>query len=288
MSHCSAEGVGFRNPITPPGRTREPHHRDGRDAEHEPRPTPSFDEEQHVQSLQPHRLNGEEIDREHVAPVRSDELAPGHPPRVPTGPRPAARSQLRTVVAETAMPRPFNSPTMPLITPPRIVSSETNNQCADLTAERRAPGSTRIRPSLRHQVSMPAKQRPRCDNEGPHSASGAGAGWRPRGRAGRTTSAPDGEFVAGGPQVRAGARRFLAPCDRSIERDRQPAVESAEAPHNTERGTRSLLRSRTAGLFYAFASGRPRIQWAGRAPGLCTLHALAYALGVARGRKAND
>ena len=117
------------------------------------------------------------------------------------------------------------------------------------------------------------------------SASAAGAGWRPRGRAGRTSSASDGEFVAGGPQVRAGARRFLAPCDRSIERARQPAVESAEAPHNTERGTRSLLRSRTAGLFYAFASGRPRIQWAGRAPGLCTLHALAYALGVARGKE---
>ena len=34
-------GVGFTNPITPPGRTREPHRRDDRDAGHEPRPTPS-------------------------------------------------------------------------------------------------------------------------------------------------------------------------------------------------------------------------------------------------------
>jgi hypothetical protein len=39
-----------------------------------------FDEEQHVQSLQTHRLNGEENGREHAAPVRSDELAPRHPP----------------------------------------------------------------------------------------------------------------------------------------------------------------------------------------------------------------
>ena len=34
------------------------------------------------------------------------------PPRVPVGPRPSARSQVRTVVAETAMPRPLSSPTM--------------------------------------------------------------------------------------------------------------------------------------------------------------------------------
>ena len=32
--------VGFNNLITPPGRTREPRHRDGRDDGHEPRATP--------------------------------------------------------------------------------------------------------------------------------------------------------------------------------------------------------------------------------------------------------
>src|SRR5256885_8686597 len=32
--------------------------------------------------------------------------------RFPAGPRPAARSHARTVVAETVMPRPFNSPTI--------------------------------------------------------------------------------------------------------------------------------------------------------------------------------
>jgi hypothetical protein len=34
------------------------------------------------------------------------------PRRVPTGPRPAFRSHVRTVVADTTMPRPFSSPTM--------------------------------------------------------------------------------------------------------------------------------------------------------------------------------
>ena len=38
---AASERVGFTNLITPPGRTREPHHRDDRDAGHEPRPTPS-------------------------------------------------------------------------------------------------------------------------------------------------------------------------------------------------------------------------------------------------------
>ena len=34
------------------------------------------------------------------------------PRRVPTGPTPLSRTQLRTVVAETTTPRPFSSPTM--------------------------------------------------------------------------------------------------------------------------------------------------------------------------------
>src|SRR5258708_3652890 len=34
-----AAPVAFTNLITPPGRTREPHHRDDRDAGREPRPT---------------------------------------------------------------------------------------------------------------------------------------------------------------------------------------------------------------------------------------------------------
>ena len=36
----------------------------------------------------------------------------GIPPRVPAGPSPAARRQVRPIVAETENPRPFRSPTM--------------------------------------------------------------------------------------------------------------------------------------------------------------------------------
>jgi hypothetical protein len=71
-----------------------------------------FDEEEHVEPLQPDRLDGEEIDREYASPVRSQELAPGHSTAPADRPEPPSRSQVRTVVAETATARPFNSPTM--------------------------------------------------------------------------------------------------------------------------------------------------------------------------------
>jgi hypothetical protein len=38
-----------------------------------------FNEEEHVQSLQPDRLDRKEIDREHASLVRPHELAPRHP-----------------------------------------------------------------------------------------------------------------------------------------------------------------------------------------------------------------
>jgi hypothetical protein len=124
------------------------------------------------------------------------------PPRVPAGPRPAARSHVRTVVAETAMPRPLFADNA-LITPPRVVSRETDNQRSDLAADRRAPRSTRVRPPLRHQAPMPAKQRPRCDDEGPPaSARQAPASRseeepvRPRPRRTAGSSPKNGEFVS--------------------------------------------------------------------------------------------
>jgi hypothetical protein len=89
-----------------------------------------------------------------------------------------------------------------LITPPRVVSRETDNQRSDLAADRSAPRSTGVRPPLRHQAPMPAQQRPRCDDEGPPACARqetAGrrkeeaVGLRHHGPAG--ASPEDGEFV---------------------------------------------------------------------------------------------
>ena len=43
----------------------------------------TLDEEQHVQPLQPDRLDREEVDREQAVPMRPNELAPRHRPVAP-------------------------------------------------------------------------------------------------------------------------------------------------------------------------------------------------------------
>jgi hypothetical protein len=161
-----------------------------------------FDEDEHVQALQPNRLDGEEIDGEHASPVRSQELAPGHPTaradRSETrGSKPCAHRRRRDHHAKALQ---FANDA--LITPPRVVSREPDNQRSDLTADRRAPGATRVRPPLRHQAPMPAKQRSRCDDEGPPAcARQEPAGGReekpvgPRHRRTAGSSPEDGEFV---------------------------------------------------------------------------------------------
>jgi hypothetical protein len=117
--------------------------------------------------LQPHRLDREEINREHAAPVRSHELAPSHP---------AARAGQSEARCPKPIPyrgrRNHDAKALQfahdaLITPLRVVSRETDNQRSDLSAKRWAPGSTGIRPALCDQPSMPAKQCLRCDDEGP-------------------------------------------------------------------------------------------------------------------------
>jgi hypothetical protein len=134
--------------------------------------------------------------------MRSDELAPSHP-AAPAGrpktrcPKPCAHGRRRDHHAKA-----FQFADDTLITPLRIVSRETDHQRPDLTAERRAPGSTRICPPLRNQASMPAKQCPRCDDEGPPACTRQEpADGReeepvsPRHRRTAGSSPEDGEFV---------------------------------------------------------------------------------------------
>src|SRR5207237_1376393 len=100
-----------------------------------------LDEEEHVQPLQPNGLDCEEIDREHASPVRSHELTPCHPTARAGGsetlcPKPRAHRRRRHRHAKALQ---FADDA--LITPPRVVSRETDNQRSDLTADRRTSGS---------------------------------------------------------------------------------------------------------------------------------------------------
>src|SRR5438874_1634147 len=85
-------------------------------------------------------------------------LHPGRPTARADRPRPSSRRHVRTVVAETATPRPFNSPTMRLIDPLWVVSRKPQDQYSNLTADRRPTGSTYVRPTLLHRAPTPAKQ----------------------------------------------------------------------------------------------------------------------------------
>ena len=75
-------------------------------------PAAQLDEEQHVEPLQPDRLHGEESTAKMLCRCARTNSRQVIPRRVPAGPSPAPRSHVRTVVAETARPRPFSSPTI--------------------------------------------------------------------------------------------------------------------------------------------------------------------------------
>src|SRR6266498_5291330 len=67
-------------------------------------------EHQHVQGLEEHRLDGEEVAGEDAVGLRREELMPGGAIPGGAGPRPARRRMARIVVVETMIPRPWSSP----------------------------------------------------------------------------------------------------------------------------------------------------------------------------------
>jgi hypothetical protein len=98
--------------------------------------------------------------------MRPDELAPSHPfagagRTEPDGPQPRADRRRRDLHA-----KPLQLADNPLISPPGVLSGQTEHQASNLAPHRRATDWTRIRPTLRHQTAMPSKQGLRRDDEG--------------------------------------------------------------------------------------------------------------------------
>jgi hypothetical protein len=111
---------------------------------------PELDEEKYIQPLEPDRLDGEKVDREHALPVRTQELTPSHPARADwsetRGSQPRAHRRRRN--RESEAPQLANNA---LIAPPWVVASEAQDQFSDLTAHRRPTGS-RLRQSRASRV----------------------------------------------------------------------------------------------------------------------------------------
>jgi hypothetical protein len=127
-----------------------------------------LDEEQHVERLQQHRLDGKEVAGQRSPALRPKELAPGRtgapwcPCRSQAGPAKdppdRARSDPDPELAEFALD--------PYATPPRVLPAETDDEIGRVGIER---GSTRTSPTVGplplDKLAMPAKQRLRRDHE---------------------------------------------------------------------------------------------------------------------------
>ena len=128
--------------------------------------TPQFDEEQHVQPLQPDRLHGEEVHGEQIVTVDAHEFSPGHAPSTAHG----AQARLAKPVAHRRCgdddAKAFQFADDALIAPARVLTRQTEREQPDVAPNRTAAAPTCVRPALRDQPAMPSKQRRRRDEEG--------------------------------------------------------------------------------------------------------------------------
>ena len=84
----------------------------------------------------------------------------------PAGLSPAWRRSLRIVVAATLNPSVRSSPGDPLVVPAAVLARESEDQLADLTADRRSPRARRwVGPAPRHELALPAHERVGRDEE---------------------------------------------------------------------------------------------------------------------------
>jgi hypothetical protein len=127
--------------------------------------TGDFDEEQHVQTLEPDGIDGKEINRDRVRRLGAKELAPrGATPRPRRPERFLAQDLLhrgrRHDDAET-----FQLANDTLIPPARVFPCQPNDQLSNLTVNARSTGSSFVGPAFRHETSVPTQKRRRRDQQ---------------------------------------------------------------------------------------------------------------------------
>jgi hypothetical protein len=125
-----------------------------------------LDEEEDVEPCREDGVDGEEVAREHARGLAADELAPGDAGSLASGSEPCFAQELadrRRRDAESERPELARDP---LVAPATVLARESEDQLADLTADRRSPGARRwIGPAPRHEVAMPAHERLGRDEE---------------------------------------------------------------------------------------------------------------------------
>ena len=125
-----------------------------------------LDEEQHVEAPQPHRVDGQEVARDHALRLRAQE----RPPRRARPPRrrrdPAALQHRAHRRRGNPQPELAQLADDPPVAPARVLAREPQNQLLEFRVERRPTEPTaRVGPAAGHQPAMPAQQRLRADRE---------------------------------------------------------------------------------------------------------------------------
>src|SRR6266542_1618795 len=129
-------------------------------------PSAKLDEEEHIQTSEPERLDGEEIARDHRLGMRPQELAPAEPSSGTGRRHPGLAEDLGDGARADAHTQTSELTDDPLIAPARVLTRKTHHQHADLVRNPWPPGSPPgIGPPPPHKLAMPAQQGLRTDEK---------------------------------------------------------------------------------------------------------------------------
>src|SRR3954469_25498434 len=98
-----------------------------------------LDEEQDVEPCREDGVDGEEVAREHARRLGADELAPGDAGSLASGSEACFAQELADCRRRDAEPQRPELARDPLLAPAAVLARESEDQLADLTADRRSP-----------------------------------------------------------------------------------------------------------------------------------------------------
>src|SRR5215207_2480158 len=116
-----------------------------------------LDVEEHVQPLQGNGLDREEVDCEHAARLRPQELAPGESGTLAGRPQTRLSEELAYGRGGDCQAEPAELASDPLVAPARVLAREAEHQRADLAANRRPTSASAVRPTMGDQPTVPAQ-----------------------------------------------------------------------------------------------------------------------------------
>ena len=121
---------------------------------------PKLDEEEDVEPCRQDGVDGEEVAREQARRLAADELAPGDAGSLASGSESCLAQELADRRRREAESERTELARDALVAPAAVLARESEDQLADLSADRRSPRARCwVGPALRHELAMPADER---------------------------------------------------------------------------------------------------------------------------------